>query len=229
MSAPILILGALEGEIQAYQKASNSQIDLRWSYIKFYKGILDGKNIVFAATGVGKSLAAMATQKAIDTYHPRYILFTGLAGALNPSYQIGDIILAKETMMHDMNVTSLGFERGEIPYAHIRMIPADPTLLQLAQSYTAPQGRICVGRVLTGDTFVSTQHKNELRDELGGDAVEMEGASVALVAHQNQIPHLIIRIISDQADGQAKIDFERFLPQASAQLLILVQHTIQNL
>lgn len=242
----ILILGALFGEINVAIATSQATVDQERNTAKFYAGILENHHVILGNVGVGKAMSAMNTQWAIDTYHPSHIIFIGLAGALNPTYRIGDIILGRETLMYDLDATALGFQRGEIPYSQIRYISADPKLLQLATDYISPQTfsssnenktqpisntmpKLHIGRILTGDTFVTTANKSKLYEELKGDAVEMEGASVGLVAISNNIPHLIIRIISDQADGQARIDFARFLPQASKKLLDILQYVLKKI
>ncbi len=226
---PVLILGAMKGEIAAYLKLSQAVVDQTWNKTIFYRGEISHRSIILSCTGVGKSMAAMTTQKAIDLFQPSHILFTGLAGALHPEYQIGDIVLGRESIMYDMDASSLGFARGEIPYAKIREILGDTKILSIASNYVSESQKIHIGRILTGDLFVNTDYKNKLRQNFDGDAVEMEGASVGLVAMYNQIPHLLIRIISDQADGRAKIDFQRFLPEASAKLAYLLQYILEKI
>ena len=158
----------------------------------------------------------MLCQHLIDVCAPGQILFTGVAGALNPSLEIGDTVIARDCIIHDMDATALGFKRGEIPQSPYRVISCDAELVARAAAVKPLSGNVLIGRVLTGDQFVSSvETRNELRTTLGGDAAEMEGASVGLVATVNRVPFLLIRTISDKADGQAHINFNAFLKFAS--------------
>lgn len=229
-TAPILVVSAIDKEIQYSIQQAQAKLEAEWPPLcKFYRGILEKQNVILGTVGIGKAMTAMNIQRAIDTYHPCKIIFIGLAGALNPEYNIGDLVLGSDTVFYDMDATSLTFERGEIPFTKMRYLSADPQLLQLASTYTREGQALHKGRILTGDTFVTTTDRTKLHDELKGDAVEMEGASVALVAIINKIPHLIIRLISDRADGKARVDFVRFLPQASAKLFDILQYLLQKI
>lgn len=142
---------------------------------------------------------------------------------------IGDLILAKELIQHDLDARGLGFERGEVPYSTYHVLQSDEELLAIAQEFQPDAGRLRTGRVLTGDQFLTSAQEaswSYLTDELAGDAVEMEGAAVALVATLNKMPFLVARTISDRADGDASTDFEAFLPLASKNSLSLVQHIL---
>ena len=211
-----LILGAMDGEIAEccanLQRANTTE----WNGFDIHHGWVEDREVLVAKTGVGKSLSAMFCQRLIDEHTPDRILFSGVAGALNPSLEIGDTLIARDCVIHDMDATALGFKRGEIPHSPYRVFTCDPDLVAQAAAVEPIQGNVVTGRVLTGDQFVtSADTRNELRTLLAGDAVEMEGASVGLVATVNGVPFLLIRTISDKADGQAHIDFGSFLKFAS--------------
>jgi len=107
-----------------------------------------------------------------------------------------------------------------VPYTNYRFIHSDERLLEIACRFSPRTGKLATGRILTGDQFITASHRSghaKAFAELAGDAVEMEGASVALVAEINRVPWLISRTISDRADGSAHIDFTSFLPRASDQ------------
>lgn len=211
-----LILGAMDGEIAEARRGIVDARSESWHGFGYWHGHLGEEEVIVARAGVGKTLSAMVCQRLIDLYHPAAILFTGVAGALNPRLEIGDTLIARDCIIHDMDATKLGFQRGEIPYTGFRLLQCDPGLVAAASSIEPLEGRMMTGRVLTGDQFVSESSvRSELRDTLHGDAVEMEGASVGLVATVNEIPFLLIRTISDKADGHAGVDFGRFLQFAS--------------
>ena len=224
-----LILGAMDGEIAESRANLQHSSTTEWNGFEIHFGSIGDHEVMVAKTGVGKSLSAMFCQHLIDVHAPDRILFSGVAGALNPSLEIGDTLIARDCVIHDMDSTALGFKRGEIPYSSYRVFTCDPNLVAQAVAVGPMEGRVVIGRVLTGDQFVaSAQTRNELRAALDGDAVEMEGASVGLVATVNHIPFLLIRTISDKADGQAHTDFGAFLRFASRNAWHYIRHIVVN-
>lgn len=214
----ILCLSALDGEIGAIRDRLDAPSDLRWKDIPAWGGELGGREVIVSRSGVGKSLAAAVSQALVDRHKPEAIIFSGLAGAIRPDLEIGDTLIAEDCLQYDLDATALGFERGEVPYSDLRLCSADPKLLEIARRFQPREGALAVGRVLTGDRFVTRKALSEmswLREELDGAAVEMEGASVAFVAVLNALPFLLVRTISDKADTEARVDFERFLARAS--------------
>lgn len=211
-----LILGALDGEIAAVVDGMVLDGTVSWNGFTIHRGTIEGRPVMVSRTGVGKTLSALLTQHLIDLARPSRILFTGLAGSLAPDLTVGDTLVARDCLIHDMDATSLGFEPGEIPYTPYRIIECDPALVEIAAGIVPTSGTHRIGRVLTGDQFIAgADVRKRLRQTFDGDAVEMEGASVGLVATVNHTPFLLIRTISDQADGTAGIDFNRFLKFAS--------------
>lgn len=194
-------------------------------------GHLGDREVALALTGVGKVRAAMTAQHVIDSVRPSAIIFTGLAGALAPHLEIGDLVIAKDCVQHDLDARDLGFKLGEVPYTGLRFFPSDPRLVEIASRFRPTTGCLYLGRVLTGDQFVTHEHQQRHAGafrELAGDAVEMEGASVAQVAFMHQVPMLLARTISDRADGTAAVNFQEFLPRASHTSFELVQFLLRS-
>lgn len=229
---PVIILGALDGEISAFLEFFSLEKKLNWKEFTFYSGVYSDKNIIVAKCGVGKVLSALVTQKLIDLYDPSAIIFTGIAGSLNHDLEIGDILVGEDSIQHDVDATRFNFKRGEIPHTPYRFLKSDPDFMQAALSFKSEKHNVYKGRMLTGDQFISYKNFNEkpyLIDELAGDCVEMEGASVALVATVNDIPHLIIRTISDKAHIKTKVNIREFLNKASENSLEIVKHILKNI
>ena len=223
------IMGALDCEIELLVDAMTESNTIEDRYFTFHRGILFGQEAVVTKSGVGKVLATMVAQALIERFSPTALLFTGIAGGLNTSYEIGDIILGAELLQHDLDLRPLGFQRGQLAYTELREFHADPALLGIARS--APcEHPIHLGTILTGDQFIThnTEAYRYLTRELKGDAVEMEGAAVATIAHLMEVPSLIIRTISDKADGSADVDFNAFLPEASKNSLHMVNHILSQ-
>lgn len=230
-SSPTLVLGAMDGEITAFLDRLEETEAAPWRGYPVYTGVYSGERVIIARSGVGKSLSAMIAQRLIDAYRPGAVIFTGLAGSIHPEMEIGDVIVAEDTLQYDMDARALGFQLGEIPYTPHRVIPCEPRLVERAAATSLPEGRVHRGRILTGDRFVNRgayQEMGFLRSELKGDAVEMEGASVALVALINELPCVVVRTISDKADTNARVDFERFLPRASENSALVVTEILRR-
>lgn len=228
----IAVVGALDAELNTFLDNLEGLQTEAAEPFTFHRGKLFGHEILISKSGVGKVLAAMTTQQVISVYRPSHIIFTGIAGALNPSLNIGDLIVGKDYVQHDMDARDLGFARGEIPYTGLRVVPADQKLVELAAAYKGPSGNTLAGRILSGDQFITQSGKNShehLAGELRGDAIEMEGASVAVVCSLNKIPFVVLRTISDRANDSAAVDFTSFLPIASKQSLEVVKYILARL
>jgi adenosylhomocysteine nucleosidase len=207
------IIGAMDEEIRLLVDSFEKIQEIQWNEFTFYSGILFGKEVVIIRSGVGKVFSAMICQYLIDKFNIDYVLFSGVGGALNSDLQIGDVLLGVDAVHHDLDVRPLGFKIGEIPYTKYRFFSSDTHLLELAQQAELSDNKIVKGRILTGDQFFThteLMDRSFLIDELKGDCIEMEGAAVAQVCTVNKIPSLIIRTITDKADGTAADDFNAF-------------------
>lgn len=212
---PIGIIGSMELEIERYLKSSEVHQDIAWNEFTFRRAELFGQKTVIVKSGIGKVFAAMVCERLIDEFDPRAVIFTGVAGALNKGLDIGDVVLSRSCIQHDIDAQALGFMRGAIPYTEHRVFTADENLLSLARQTRLRGKKIFEGRILTGDQFITKRDMRDhkyLIDELKGDAIEMEGGSVAQVCTLNKVPFLIVRTVSDKSDGTAVEDFNKFLP-----------------
>lgn len=227
-----VVFGAMDGEIAEIERLLVDEHVAHIGRYRIVEGTIEGVPVLVAKSGVGKTYSAMLAQRLIDDYEPGRVIFTGLAGSINPDIGIGDLLVARDCMQHDLDASAVGFRRGEFPFEDIREIPCDPRLLSIAARFVPENGRTHIGRVLTGDQFMDhsrLQASPWLRSELAGDVVEMEGASVGAVCHFNGIPFLLARTVSDKADENARVDFERFLPQASRNSAALVEFLLKSM
>lgn len=243
------ILGALKDEVIALQAALQDKSECKLLGITFASGRLKGRRVVVASSGIGKVNAAASTALLLDHFKPSEVLFTGVAGGLNRELKAGDIVIAEKTAQHDLgDFTDKGMERRGVssPISGKRnptFFAADPRLL-LAAGKAADQvqlskikigdsehsPRIVKGVVVSGDVFVASAEKSaELRKSLGADAVEMEGAAVAQICHQQGVPCLVIRSVSDLADANAVSDFDTFAKQAARNAAELVAGIVEQL
>ncbi|CAI6022166.1 5'-methylthioadenosine/adenosylhomocysteine nucleosidase [Cohnella sp. JJ-181] len=226
------IIGAMQEEIDLLLGALEDEVEMHRSGIRYVAGSLHGRKVVVCKSGVGKVNAAICTQVLIDRFNADKIIFTGVAGALDPELEIGDIVVSSSSMQHDIDVTALGYARGILPYQDSSDWAADEALVQAAREAGDQvfPGRVKTGKVLSGDQFIADREQvKRLREELGGTCVEMEGASVAQVCAMNQVPYVVIRSISDKADGSADVNFAEFTVVASNRSFAIVNALLQRL
>ena len=232
MKQKIGIIGAMDEEISNYIEHIKDIKKTKWKIFTFYEGTFNGHAVVLVKSGVGKVFASMICQYLIDKFNVGTILFTGVGGSLNPDLEIGDVVVSVDSVHHDFDAVPLGFKRGQITYTDYRFFKADKKLIDLALTTKLEKNKIIKGRILTGDQFFTQSERKEhkyLKDELKGDCIEMEGAAVAQVANINNIPHLIVRTMSDKADGTAVEDYNKFRTIVASNSFKIVYHIIKNL
>jgi adenosylhomocysteine nucleosidase len=228
----IALIGAMNEEIELLISHMEQVMESSKAGITYREGMFLGKAVVVCKSGVGKVNAAVTTQILIDHFAVEAVIFTGVAGALDPELNIGDIVISSECMQHDMDVTALGFPRGVIPYEETSVFAADADLMELATASGNKlfKGRVKQGRVLSGDQFIASREiVSQLHTELEGMCTEMEGAAVAQVCSMNQIPYVVIRSMSDKADGSAHVNFKEFTKHASENSYKIVEDMIIHL
>ena len=193
----------------------------------FDTGTIDGHDVVLAGSGMGKVNAALVTTLLADRFGCRTVVFSGVAGGLDPTLSIGDVVVADRVIQHDAGVLEDERIRPYQPGYDPIINPTDrlgyfldPDLLarvrQRLEGISLP-GQIVYGTVLSGDQYlICATTRDRLRDELGGQAIEMEGGAIAQVCEAFGIPWLVIRALSDLAGGDALFDFTTFVDQAAA-------------
>ena len=223
----------MEIEIAALKEKMQNITVTRRASVDFYCGTLFGKQIVAARSGVGKVNAAVCTQLMIDEYKTEAIINTGIAGSLNASIDIGDIVLSTDVLHHDVDATLFGYPKGQIPQMREFSFPADQYLRTLAEKVcykVNPDIHVYQGRIVSGDQFVSQNtEKESIGETFGGFAVEMEGAAIGQTAYLNGVPFLIIRAISDKADGSAQMDYDTFEKKAAEHSINLTLELVRQL
>ena len=194
--------------------------------MEFCEGTIGGVNVVVVRCGIGKVNAALCVQILCDDFGVSHVINTGVAGSLNNDLNIGDILISKDAVHHDVDVTIFSYKIGEVPQLGVREFPADQGLISAAEKAikeNQPDLNYRVGRVASGDQFISSSEvKDRIIKNFEADCAEMEGASIAHGAYLNGIPFVIIRAISDKADGSAEQDYPTFEKAAAAHCAKLV-------
>lgn len=234
LGGPLAILSALEAEAEPVLSPLRDRDAAAVRGLPVTTGTLDGRPVVVAVTGVGKVNAAMTAALVVERFRPSAVLFTGVAGALDPELLPGDVVIGGKLVQHDLvNLTDAGpvprTVRGPRDGTHGPLsLEPDARLLALAREVAAAgralsavagatrPPRIVVGTIATGDSFVSSRaRRQDLLERLSASAVEMEGAAVAQVGRELGVPVLVVRGLSDRAAGDARAEAQRNLATAA--------------
>ncbi len=184
----------------------------------FHTGVMAGHDVVLVLSGIGKVAAAATASVLLDRFAVDALIFTGVAGGLGNGVRVGDVVIARELLQHDLDVSPL-FPRYEVPAAgRARFACSDTLSSGLAGSARALGLTVHEGLVISGDQFISSVSMSadlqaRLPDAL---AVDMEGAAVAQVCADFGKPFAMLRTVSDRADDQAHVDFSRFVSDVAA-------------
>lgn len=218
------IIGAMEEEISRLTAEMDSVEVVSRASMNFYKGNLEGRQVVIVRSGIGKVNAGICAQILADVFQVEGIINTGIAGSLNASIDIGDIVLSTDALQHDVDAVAFGYELGVIPRMETSVFPADSHYIEVAKTACKkanPDIHVFTGRVVSGDQFIADAAKKEfLVKHFQPMCTEMEGAAIAQAAYLNHVPFLIIRAISDKADNSASMDYPSF--EAAA-----IEHTVK--
>lgn len=208
------IIGAMEVEVAILKEKMEDVRIIKKASMDFYEGIIAGKKVVVVRSGIGKVNAGICAQILADVFSVDAIINTGIAGSLNKNINIGDIVLSTDVVQHDMDATGFGYRKGQIPQMPVFFFNADDNLRRLAAEVCKevnPDIQVFEGRIASGDQFVCDQDvKNQIVSEFSAYATEMEGAAIGQAAYLNEIPFLVVRAISDKADGSAQMDYSEF-------------------
>jgi adenosylhomocysteine nucleosidase len=230
------ILGAMPQEVALMERSMSVRRTVEAGLRTFYEGTWAGQDIVLVLSRVGKVSAAATTLLLLERFGCSHIVFTGVAGAVDPRLRIGDVVIADRLVQHDMDARPL-FSRFEIPLLGKSEFAAplhEPTF-RAAEKYLGSrflidvtderrsrfglhEPRVYQGLVVSGDQFIADPARTTALRESLPEALctEMEGAAVAQICHEmGDVPFSVIRVISDQADHAAALDFQRFIDEVA--------------
>jgi adenosylhomocysteine/aminodeoxyfutalosine nucleosidase len=215
-SRKIAIMGAMPEEIEPIIDKLDNVETMLYGANKYYEGSYNGQEVVVAYSKIGKVFATLTATILIEKFGCDTLLFSGVAGAINDDLQIGDLIIAESLCQHDLDITAFGHPFGYVPEGEV-CITSDVTLRNVAKDVAKQKGlTLKEGVIATGDQFVAdAERKNWIGSTFDADALEMEGASVAVVCNALNVPFFILRAISDSADMDASFNFDEFLESSA--------------
>ena len=231
-NTPVAIIGAMEQEITLLQSRIAQPQHEKIAHVAITRGTLAGKPVLLAQSGIGKVNAAITTAILLEKYQAACVINTGSAGGLQGGMKQGDVVVGIQTAHHDADATAFGYAIGQLPQMPARY-EADAALVEhAARAAIAFDGAaIHRGLIVSGDQFINHPDKiarirAHFPDAL---AVEMEAAAIAQTCYQFARPCVIIRALSDLADGEAEYSFETFLQMAATHSAEMVENLVKSL
>ena len=219
------IIAAMEEELKTLLLALEDKKEVVVLGKTYFEGRIGRHEVVLVQSGIGKVLSAMSVAILAETFGVDAIINTGSAGAVSEGLAIGDVVIADRLVYHDVDVTAFGYAYGQMAGQELYFL-ADSDLMAKLQAVLAQEGQESHrGLIATGDSFIADPDrvaaiKHHFPEVL---AVEMEGAAIAQAAQAAGKPFLVIRAMSDTAQGDANITFDEFILEAgkrSAQTLL---------
>ena len=176
----LAIMGAMEEEIEPLLAHFENVNVVEFANNKYYEVSYNGLDIVIAYSKIGKVFASLTAATMIEKFGCDTLLFSGVAGGINPKLQIGDLIIADKLCQHDLDITAFGHAHGYVPGGKV-FVETTKHLREVAIKVANENGiKVIEGTIATGDQFVhSSERKNFIESTFKADALEMEGASVA--------------------------------------------------
>ncbi len=212
----IAIMGAMPEEITPILKKLDTYKETKYAKNTYYQGRYKNIDVVVAYSKIGKVFSSLTASTMLQMFGCDILLFTGVAGAVNLELKIGDLVIATKLAQHDLDITIFGHPYGYVPESSV-YVESDPDLRELAKIVAKRLGvSVHEGIIATGDQFIASEEKKDfIAKTFNADALEMEGASVAVVCDALEVPFFILRSISDAADMDAGFNFEEFVESSA--------------
>ncbi|MGG4168780.1 5'-methylthioadenosine/S-adenosylhomocysteine nucleosidase [Rossellomorea vietnamensis] len=227
----IAIIGAMEEEVALLRENISNPTVETIAGCEYTSGTMSDKEVILLRSGIGKVNAAMSTAVLLQHFKPDCIINTGSAGGFDPSLNVGDVVISTEVRHHDVDVTAFGYEYGQVPKLPAAFT-ADEKLKQTAIESVKELGdaQVVSGLIATGDSFMNDPVRvDAIRDKFTDlQAVEMEAAAIAQVAHQFNVPFVIIRSLSDIAGKESDVSFDQYLEKAALHSAKMVMSIVKS-
>ena len=226
----IAIMGAMPEEIAPILEKLGDYKSVDYANNRYYEATYNGVDLVIAYSKIGKVFSTLTATTMIEHFGATKLLFSGVAGAISPDLRVGDLIVATKLSQHDLDITAFGHPFGYVPEGAV-FVEADKTMIALSKEVAQSMGKsVKEGVIATGDQFVANEErKNWIGSTFNADALEMEGASVAVVCDALDVPFFILRAISDAADMDASFSFDEFLETSAVESAEFVMKMVDKI
>ncbi len=226
----IAIMGAMPEEVAPILKKLGEYKTTEYANNTYYEATYKGIELVVAYSKIGKVFSTLTASTMIQHFGCDRLLFSGVAGAISPTLKVGDLIVATKLSQHDLDITAFGHPFGYVPEGAV-FIETDKDMIAMSKEVALEMNKsVQEGIIATGDQFVANEErKNWIGDTFQADALEMEGASVAVVCNALNIPFFILRAISDAADMDASFSFDEFLETSAVESADFVMKMVDKI
>ncbi len=226
----IAVMGAMSEEIAPILEMVGTYQTTEYAQNRYYEAQYKGHDLVIAYSKIGKVFSTLTAATMIEKFGAEILLFSGVAGGINPELKIGDLIVATALCQHDLDITAFGHPHGYVPEG-AQFIKAEQKLISVASEVAQEMGvKLKEGIIATGDQFVhSEERKAWIQKTFNADALEMEGTSVAVVCEALEVPFLILRAISDTADMDASFNFDEFLESSAKESAVFIMKMVEKI
>ncbi|MBR5134521.1 MAG: 5'-methylthioadenosine/adenosylhomocysteine nucleosidase [Clostridia bacterium] len=233
------IIGAMDSEIALLTSEMTSVEQRKIGNLLFYSGVLCGADVVVVKCGVGKVNAAACTQMLIDRYEVDVVINVGVAGGVSADLKVLDVVVGTSLVQHDFDLRPFGYAKGYLGEAFggdsskPTRFEADAALaercVKAAKQVLANEHTCYCGVIASGDEFVAaSERRMSIAAECDAIAAEMEGAAIAQVARLNNRPFVVLRTISDLADGSAPVSFETVVSFAADTAASIIMQMLRS-
>ncbi|MDD6786199.1 MAG: 5'-methylthioadenosine/adenosylhomocysteine nucleosidase [Eggerthellales bacterium] len=227
------IIGAMDVEVTYLKNNLQNAQAQTIAGMEFAEGTFADVPVVVVFCSVGKVNAGICVQILADCFGVTHVINTGVAGSLDVAINIGDLVVSTDAIYHDMDVQNFGYAPGQVPGFKVVAFPADPelrALIETAAAEVAPDIQVFPGRVASGDQFIRTaEAKQRIIDTFAARCCEMEGAAIAHACYLNDIPFVVVRAISDKADGSDAELYPVFEEKAAKHCAAIVEYAVKKL
>ena len=231
-------MGAMHEEINSILHLMTDIEEVSFGRRTYYTGTINNIKTVLVFSRWGKVAAATTVTSLITRFNITDLIFIGVAGAIHTELKIGDVVIADRLIQHDMDARPL-MPRHEIPLLGVTYFEADSDYISIAKKsvemiigdhihsfieeheierFLLHKTQVFQGTIASGDKFFADQaDKDQLHAAIPDIlCVEMEGAAVAQVCYEYEIPFVVLRIISDESNEHSSIDFPDFIKNVSS-------------
>lgn len=220
------IIFAMNEELTALKKYFTIDKITKIYDLTFYEVDFIETRLVLVESGVGKVNAGRTTQILIDNYKPSAIYNIGVAGGVDKSLKVGDVVISTSLVQHDFDITAFNHKKGYIPNVG-DVIPVDRILvMNSVEALEKKRLPYKLGCIASGDIFCTdAKMASKINEKFKALCVEMEGAAIGQVCFLCQVPCLVLRSISDCPDNNNRITYDEFLP-AACENIAQIMYTI---
>lgn len=227
------IIGAMDIEVEQLRGLLADARTESHLGMDFTAGLLGDARVVVVMCGIGKVNAALCALELVERYGATHVINTGVAGSLDARINIGDLVVCTDAVHHDMDVRPLGYAPGQVPDMDVSTFASDEAMRAeavAAARAVVPEMGVFEGRIASGDQFVADPAgKDRIVSAFGALCCEMEGAAIAHACYLAGVPYVVLRVISDKADGSAHMDYPTFKVEAARRCSAIVERMVRDL